>query len=141
MTNGNSERLLLALFPLLGYDFYEISSEINKTLAEINEEAMYGLHQRSQRTEVQIVTSSKMIEELTRRTAKAEEDRKKLLQQIKELEAAHQRLITQNQELKDMLEQESEQDDQRRLSSFQDLLGVSRRRSSPDIALILIGLE
>jgi hypothetical protein len=42
----------------------KIAASIHKSLAEINSEAMYGLHHRSQNIETQVITSGATIQQL-----------------------------------------------------------------------------
>ena len=76
--------------PSMGVE--KIATLVHKTLAEINSEAMYGLHSRSQNIETQVVRSGQTIEQLQTQVAnsnahaKRMEDNNDLLRQsLKEL--------------------------------------------------------
>ena len=48
--------------PSMGVD--KIAASIHKSLAEINSEAMYGLHHRSKNIETEVITSGATIQQL-----------------------------------------------------------------------------
>ncbi|RYP22909.1 hypothetical protein DL767_008957 [Monosporascus sp. MG133] len=80
------KRLKLALFPGFVTGFDEIGADIRTTLAEINDEAMYGLHR-------EVHSSGKRQEYLKDRADKAELAHQKLLAQNRELLAQNDSLM------------------------------------------------
>ncbi|KAI1337336.1 hypothetical protein F5Y15DRAFT_418098 [Xylariaceae sp. FL0016] len=99
------KRYTAALFPGVNSDFDATATAIRATLADISNEAMYGLHIRSQKTE---------------------KTQKHLLEQ-------NAKLMAQNKMLKQELEQQREQaelrdrqEDHRRLEAFEDYLETRR---------------
>lgn len=62
--------------PSMGID--NIATSIHKNLAEINSEAMYGLHSRSQNIENQVVISGETIQELKTQANEAALVRKRM---------------------------------------------------------------
>ena len=112
------------MLPFLASGFDEIAEGIHTTLAEINDEAMFGLHRRILKTDNDIMSSTKHIQELKTTAESAEKAQQVLLSQNKEL-------LSQNRELRDKLDQQrlefalrERQDDERRVQAFQALLQV-----------------
>ena len=108
--NARIGRLKLAISLGLVTGFDDINAAIRTTLADVNSEAMYGLHDRTN-------TSAKIIEHLKAQVDKAE--------------LAHQELLSQNESLKQKLNQQQlradaqdRHEDERRLRGFSDLLEV-----------------
>ena len=56
----------------------KIAASIHKNLAEINSEAMYGLHHRSQKIETQVVSSAETIQQLKTQADEAAIVRKRM---------------------------------------------------------------
>jgi DNA-binding transcriptional regulator YbjK len=111
--------------PGLPSGFDEVIAEIYKTLAEINAEAMYGLHQRSQRIEEKAIESGKAILDLKCKAEAAEQDRQKLFTQNAELLERNKKLEAMLEEQRQNTQQREQEDEERMLHSFEDFLGVS----------------
>jgi hypothetical protein len=133
--------------PSMGID--KIATSIHKNLAEINSEAMYGLHHRSQNIETQVVSSGETIQRL-----KAQADEAAIA--MKRMEATNDelRLALQEQRRKfeayvlevqcecDVAEQyasynadvlptgREQQEDEQKLQAFEEDLGVRMKRTS-----------
>ncbi|KAK4446489.1 hypothetical protein QBC34DRAFT_331299 [Podospora aff. communis PSN243] len=136
-------RLYLAINPLASASFEDIVNGLHRTLAEINAEAMIGLHDTSR-------TIKKSVLSLEASARDAELDRKKLLADNKQLleqsEAANresQRLQLQVEELKARIAQAALEDQRRdrqadikRLAEFQQLLGVHPGLLGTDFAAV-----
>ncbi|KLU85022.1 hypothetical protein MAPG_04056 [Magnaporthiopsis poae ATCC 64411] len=146
-------RFLRAVMPIRSTPFDGITSEIQGTLAEINGEAMYRLHERIHQSwkstdkiqestgkiqestgKIQdtVTVSAKHIEELKARAETAEIQNTQLLEKNVEAELALQSLAAQNRRLNELLEESrrraeerDREDDARRLKDFEGLLGLS----------------
>ena len=55
-----------------------MASSIHRKLAEINAEAMYGLHHRSQNIEIEVVTSGRTIQQLKTEASEAAKAMKRM---------------------------------------------------------------
>ena len=62
---------------------------IHKTLAEINSEAMYGLHGRSQNIETQVVSSGKNIDQLKAEAISLKAEATSSSERLKRMEATN----------------------------------------------------
>ncbi|RYP16344.1 hypothetical protein DL765_005194 [Monosporascus sp. GIB2] len=109
------ERLKLALFPGFVTGFDEIGANIRTTLAEINDEAMYGLHR-------EVNLSGKQQEYLKDRADKAELAHQKLLAQNSELLAQNESLKAELEKQRLKFEHRDKQETERRLRAFSDFL-------------------
>lgn len=85
-TDDFAARIWVALIapPSVGID--RITASIHQNLAEINAEAMFGLHNRSQNIETEVVNSGKTIQQLK---MEAEESSKAM----KRMEATNEELL------------------------------------------------
>ncbi|RYP48368.1 hypothetical protein DL768_005737 [Monosporascus sp. mg162] len=121
------KRLKLALFPSFVTGFDEIGADIRTTLAEINDEAMYGLHR-------EVNSSGKRQEYLKERADKAELAHQKLLAQNGELLAQNESLkaVLEKQRLK--FEHRDKQETERRLRAFSDFLEVRMDYPGTEVA-------
>lgn len=81
--------------PSIGVD--AAAALIHKTLAEINSEAMFGLHGRSQKIETQVVKSGQTIEELQAQVISSNE-------KLKRMEATNDILLVYLKEQKEKFE-------------------------------------
>lgn len=125
---------------MTGFD--EIGIEIRTALADINNEAMYGLHQRTQHIYHQNDSSGKRIEYLKELADKGESKQqelltqnRKLITQNEEAEESLQRLFQLNKSLKLELEHQrlkselrDKQENDRGLQAFSELLKVNHTR-------------
>lgn len=139
--------------PIRSTPFDGITAEIQGTLAEINGEAMYRLHERihqswkstdkiqestgkiqesTSKIQDTVTVSAKHIEELKARAETAEIQNTQLLKKNAEADLALQNLAAQNHRLKELLEESrrraeerDREDDARRLKDFEGLLGLS----------------
>ena len=107
----------MAIFPGFVIDFDNINAAIRTTLADINSEAMYGLHERTN-------TSGKRIEHLHDKLEKAE-------LAYQELQTQNAKLLAQNESMRQRLDEQrlradtqDKQEDERRLRRFSDFLKV-----------------
>ncbi|RYP73621.1 hypothetical protein DL771_003509 [Monosporascus sp. 5C6A] len=112
------KRLKLALFPGLVTGFDEICTDIRTMLAEINDEAMYGLHREAN-------SSGKRQEYLKDPADKAELAHQRLLAQNSELLAQNKLLKAELEEQRLKFEHRDEQETERRLRAFSDFLEVT----------------
>lgn len=109
-TEERLERLKLAFFPGFVTSFDEIGIEIRTALADINNEAMYGLHQRAKHIYHQNDASGKQIEYLKELADKGELKQQELIVQ-------NRKLITQNEEAEELLQRLKRELEQQRLKS------------------------
>lgn len=126
--------------PLASAKFEDTASGLHKILAEINAEAMLGLHDAS-RTIKQTVLSLKADAknaDIDRKKLLA--DNKKLLEQSERANRERERLLLQVDVLKAQIAEAKKEDERRdrqadtkRFTEFQQLLGVSRCSSSSAI--------
>jgi hypothetical protein len=115
----------LAVNPIATIEFEDIAAELYQTLAEINAEAMLGLHDNSQAIRRTVLS-------LEQEAQAANIDRKRLLLENEEAANIRQRLVEQNEELKRQIEEQNReanrrerQEDMKALSAFRKLLRVS----------------
>jgi chromosome segregation ATPase len=76
----------------------KVAAFIHKTLAEINSEAMYGLHGRSQNIEIQVVRSGETIEQLQAQVIDSGDTIKQLKVHAERMEANNDELLLALQE-------------------------------------------
>ncbi|KAM3068429.1 hypothetical protein ACMFMG_009566 [Clarireedia jacksonii] len=124
-------RIWVALIapPSVGID--RITASIHKNLAEINAEAMFGLHNRSQNIETEVVNSGKTIKQLK---LEAEESSRA----IKRMEATNEELLLSLKEQREKMnayvrevERKQALEDEQRMRAFQEDLGI--RYPSPEM--------
>jgi len=82
--------------PSMGID--KVAALIHKTLAEINSEAMYGLHGRSQNIETQVVRSGETIKQLQAQVIDSGDTIKQLKFHAERMEANNDELLLALQE-------------------------------------------
>jgi hypothetical protein len=80
-------RLALGIIAPSSLGINKVAALIHKTMAEINSEAMYGLHGRSQNIETKVVNSEQMIERLEAEVASSNEKLSALQLHAKRMEA------------------------------------------------------
>ncbi|KUJ17982.1 uncharacterized protein LY89DRAFT_717619 [Mollisia scopiformis] len=125
-------RFTLAIIapPSTGVD--KIAALIHKTLAEINSEAMYKLHGRSQDIQTQVNKSGQHIEELKAQVTISGEKIQKLQVYAERMEDTNDWLRRALQEQSDKfdaykkeVEQRAQQEDEQRLKTLEEELGVT----------------
>jgi hypothetical protein len=121
----------------------KIAASIHKNLAEINSEAMYGLHNRSQKIEMQVVSSGETIQQLKAQADEAAIVRRRMETTNDELCLALQEqrkkfdaYVQEVQRERDIVEKNvssntnnfvtgrEQQEDEQRLKGFEQHLGV-----------------
>jgi hypothetical protein len=124
------DRFYLAINPVATIEFDDAANELYQTLAEINAEAMLGLHDTSR-------TIRRTVQTLEQQARQADIDRKRLLRENEEAAKIRQELLTQNVELKqkiENMEREAErretEEDLKTLTAFEKLLNVREAISS-----------
>lgn len=127
-TDSNSyaqpDRMYLAVNPVASVAFEDIAVGLHQTLAEINSQAMIGLHDNAWEIKQRVLWLQEAAE-------RADADRKRLLTANDEATKERQKLLDQNQELKKQFEkqvkvaeQREKQEDMNMLNAFQKHLKV-----------------
>ncbi|KAK3984334.1 hypothetical protein QBC44DRAFT_337174 [Cladorrhinum sp. PSN332] len=150
-------RFYLAVNPVATVKFEEAASGLHQTLAEINAEAMLGLHSNSKSikedTDQLLVQSEQLGEQNKRLLIQSKQDsstleelreqNSKLLLQRKEDSTTLKQLRDQNEELKRQIQERAladqlreQQQDMRMLNAFQSFLGVDPRNFGPNISAV-----
>jgi regulator of replication initiation timing len=141
--NGSAiGRLTMAIITPSSMGIDKAAAVIHKTLAEINSEAMYGLHGRSQNIETQVVSSGKNIDQLKAEAISSSEKLKRMeatndllrqyLQEQKEhfeaykrsVERAHPSDLSTEAYYLTISTVRVQQEDQQRLKTLEEDLGV-----------------
>ena len=116
--------MYLAINPVASVAFEDIAAGLHQTLAEINSQAMIGLHDNAWEIKQRVLWLQEAAE-------RAETDRKRLLVANEEATKERQKLLDQNQELRKQFERQvraaelrEKQEDMNMLSAFQKRLKV-----------------
>jgi hypothetical protein len=103
--NGSAiGRLTMAIITPSSMGIDKAAAVIHKTLAEINSEAMYGLHGRSQNIETQVVSSGKNIDQLKAEAISLKAEAINSSERLKRMEATNDLLRRYLQEQKEQFE-------------------------------------
>ncbi|KAK3319661.1 hypothetical protein B0T19DRAFT_432835 [Cercophora scortea] len=122
-------RVYLAVAPKATIKFDEAATDLYKTLAEINAEAMLGLHDNTSTIKQRVI----LLQDDAKR---GELDRKQLLDQ-------NQKLIAQNEELQQKIDEQIQEanrrdieEDMKSLTAFQRLLNVDPNTPSTNLTAV-----
>ncbi|TVY81584.1 hypothetical protein LSUE1_G003620 [Lachnellula suecica] len=109
----------------------KVAAEIYKTLAEINSEAMFGLHSRSRNIEIEVGRSGQMIERLEAQVTSSHDKLQRLEKHALRMESNNDLLREALEDQKERFEaykkdedQKAKQEDEQRLKRLEDDLGV-----------------
>ena len=118
------DRMYLAVNPVASVAFEDIAAGLHQTLAEVNSQAMIGLHDNAWEIKQRVLWLQEAAE-------RADADRKRLLMANEDATKERQNLLDQNQELRKQFEKQvkvaelrQKQEDMNSLSAFQKHLKV-----------------